>query len=200
MSWSMCDSEQGRERLKMSMNTPASWSMQLLRTQPGTPSGPIAFHGFIFRKVNLMSATGTLGNDTLESEKTHSNLKRAHTIVSLPILLQLDIKSNLQLPIYCTSVASVLSQHTSQYKLIFRNFYCRLMLDVLPSVRLPCLQFILPCLLNWVLRQSEFYLGRWSLLHRTLLSMCPVGASHNTLTHLPHRSMCFAFWRSVRQN
>lgn len=34
-------------RLKISANTPASWSAQELRIGPGNPSGPVTFHMFI---------------------------------------------------------------------------------------------------------------------------------------------------------
>lgn len=41
----------------MSVNSPASWSAQVLRMQPGFPSGIVALFQFALRKADLMSAT-----------------------------------------------------------------------------------------------------------------------------------------------
>lgn len=60
-------SEQSRERLKMPVNIPAGWSTQFLRTQPGTPTGPVAFHGFSPRKADLISAIVTVRTGTHKS-------------------------------------------------------------------------------------------------------------------------------------
>src|SRR4029434_5721309 len=50
-----------RERLKMSVKTPASWSAQPLRALPDMPSGPGALRGLIFLKQCLTSATVNVG-------------------------------------------------------------------------------------------------------------------------------------------
>src|SRR4029434_10898160 len=50
-----------RERLKMSLKTPASWSAQPLRALPDMPSGPGALRGVIFLKQCLTSATVIVG-------------------------------------------------------------------------------------------------------------------------------------------
>ena len=46
-----------RERLKMSVNTPASWSAHALRTWLEMPSGPAGVQGLTFLNVLLTSAT-----------------------------------------------------------------------------------------------------------------------------------------------
>lgn len=51
------------EWFKMSVNISASYFAQVLRTQPMTPSRPVTFHGFILRRVNLVSASVTIGKD-----------------------------------------------------------------------------------------------------------------------------------------
>src|SRR4029434_98649 len=50
-----------RERLKMSLKTPASWSAQPLRALPDMPSGPGALRGLIFLKQCFTSATVIVG-------------------------------------------------------------------------------------------------------------------------------------------
>ncbi len=49
------DSE--RERLKMSVKSPASWKAHALSTWPGMPSGPMAFRMFTRFKDQVTSAT-----------------------------------------------------------------------------------------------------------------------------------------------
>lgn len=44
----------------MSVNAPASWSAQALRTSAGNPSGPFASRRFTLRKADLTSATVTM--------------------------------------------------------------------------------------------------------------------------------------------
>ncbi len=46
-----------RERLKMSVKTPASWKAHILSTRPGIPSGPKAFRMFTHLKDRVTSAT-----------------------------------------------------------------------------------------------------------------------------------------------
>ena len=46
-----------RERLNMSVNTPASWSAHVLRMWLGRPSGPAALRGLTCLNVFLTSAT-----------------------------------------------------------------------------------------------------------------------------------------------
>ena len=46
-----------RERLNMSINTPANWSARALRKRLGMPSGPAALRGLTRLNVLLMSAT-----------------------------------------------------------------------------------------------------------------------------------------------
>ena len=46
-------------RLKMFVNTPASWSMQDLSACLGTPSGPVTFRGLTFEKAALTSVMVT---------------------------------------------------------------------------------------------------------------------------------------------
>lgn len=62
--------EPSKEILKLSQNTPTSWSAHLQRTRPGSLSGPDAFRGFTFRKADLISATVTMGRGTLEADGT----------------------------------------------------------------------------------------------------------------------------------
>ncbi len=46
-----------RERLKMSVKTPASWKAHALSTRPGMPSRPTAFRMFTRLKDQVTSAT-----------------------------------------------------------------------------------------------------------------------------------------------
>ncbi len=46
-----------RDRLKMSVKTPASWKAHALSTRPGIPSGPMAFRMFTCLKDRVTSAT-----------------------------------------------------------------------------------------------------------------------------------------------
>src|SRR4029434_11219594 len=50
-----------RERLKMLLKTPASWSAQPLRALPDMTSGPGALRGLIFLKNRFTSATVIVG-------------------------------------------------------------------------------------------------------------------------------------------
>ena len=56
-----------RERLNMSVNTPASWSVHDLRTWLGMPSGPAALRGLTRLNVLLKSATE---NESPQSDST----------------------------------------------------------------------------------------------------------------------------------
>ncbi len=46
-----------RERLKMSVKTPASWNAHALSTRPGMPSGPTALRIFTRLKDRVASVT-----------------------------------------------------------------------------------------------------------------------------------------------
>ncbi len=46
-----------RERLKMSLKTPASWKAHALSTRPGIPSGPMALWMFTRLKDRVTTAT-----------------------------------------------------------------------------------------------------------------------------------------------
>lgn len=57
-------SEWNREKSKMSMNTPASWSKQAQRTQPRILPSVGAFHDLILKKADLTSMTVIVGTGT----------------------------------------------------------------------------------------------------------------------------------------
>eukprot|EP00061_Rhincodon_typus_P006379 g26964.t1 len=59
-----------RERLKMSVNTHASWYVQDLSARLEIPCGPVIFHGFTLKKAVLTSAVVTKGTDVSQAVGT----------------------------------------------------------------------------------------------------------------------------------
>ncbi len=53
-----------RDRLKMSVKTPASWKAHALSTRPGIPSGPTALRMFTRLKDRVTSATESVSGLT----------------------------------------------------------------------------------------------------------------------------------------
>ncbi len=53
-----------RDRLKMSVKTPASWNAHALSTRPGMPSGPTAFRMITHLKDRVTSATESVSGLT----------------------------------------------------------------------------------------------------------------------------------------
>ncbi len=53
-----------RDRLKMSIKTPASWKAHALSTRPGIPSGPTALRMFTRLKDRVTSATESVSGLT----------------------------------------------------------------------------------------------------------------------------------------
>ncbi len=49
------NTDRERDRLKMSVKTPASWKVHALSTRPGIPSGPTAFRMFTHLKDRVTS-------------------------------------------------------------------------------------------------------------------------------------------------
>jgi hypothetical protein len=84
-----------RERFNMSVNTPASWSVNALRKRLGMPSGPAALRGLTRLTVGLTSAmekespqslvAGRVGGTILSSKGTKKvfHLSESKTSVSV---------------------------------------------------------------------------------------------------------------------
>ncbi len=56
--------DRDRDRLKMSVKTPASWKAHALSTRPGIPSGPTALRMFTRLKDRVTSATESVSGLT----------------------------------------------------------------------------------------------------------------------------------------
>ncbi len=67
-----------RDRLKISVKTPASWKAHALSTRPGIPSGPTALRMFTRLKDRVTSATESVSGPLLQQPCEHSLCGRCY--------------------------------------------------------------------------------------------------------------------------
>ncbi len=97
-----------RDRLKMSVKTPASWKAHALSTRPGIPSGPTALRMFTRLKDRVTSATESVSGLTSSAAAAAAaaalSVFFAHLIVLHFISLHILLLFLLFLPYVCPCV------------------------------------------------------------------------------------------------